>query len=359
MRKLKKKAKRRLMAFIVVGIVVLAGGMTFLFLNKDSKDITSDPKDEGNTAVETPVKKVQVIDLESDSRPYAVMINNNSAVWKYQSGMNDAYLVYEMLVEGGITREMALFKDKDTAKIQSVRSSRHYFLDYALENDAIYVHWGWSPKAQSDISSLKINNINGLTYEGTYFFRDSSIKGIGSEHKGYTTMEKLKAAAARLKYRTTTDNKSLLTYDAEHEDMSGLDGVVDAKYIEIPYSSGYTAKFYYDEQTKEYKRSQNKTELVDYTSKERVTTHNIIVYNVGYTTIDNYGRQDMKNIGSGTGYYISEGKAIPIKWEKKTRSGKTNYMYANGEELIVNDGRTYIGLQPNGKSVKISAQLPA
>ena len=56
-----------------------------------------------------------------------------------------------------------------------MRSSRHYYLDYALENDAVYVHWGWSPQAQSDISSLGINNINGLTYEGVYFFRDKSV----------------------------------------------------------------------------------------------------------------------------------------------------------------------------------------
>lgn len=357
MKKLKKKDRKRLMIFIVFGIIIIASGMVALFLNKKTDEVP-DKVDDGSK-IEEPLKKVQIIDLDSDSRPYAVMINNNSAVWRYQSGMNDAYIVYEMLVEGGITREMALFKDKDTAKIQSVRSSRHYFLDYALENDAIYVHWGWSPKAQSDIKSLNINNINGLTYEGTYFFRDSTIKGIGSEHKGYTTMEKLKSAASRLKYRVTTDSKPLLAYDVEPLDMADMDGVVDAKYVEISYSGGYTAKFYYDETSKEYKRSQNKVELIDYNSKERITTHNIIVYNVGYTTMDSYGRQDMKNIGSGTGYYISEGKAIPIKWEKKSRSSKTSYMYANGEELIINDGRTYIGLQPSGRSVKMSAQLPA
>lgn len=356
MKKLRKKTRRRLTIFIIVGILIIASGVTVLFLNRKGGDTPNigSTEDNDNSQVETPIKKVQVIDLESKSRPYAVMINNNSAVWKYQSGMNEAYIVYEMLVEGGITREMALYKDATTAKIQSVRSSRHYFLDYALENDAIYVHWGWSPQAQSDISSLKINNINGLTYEGSYFFRDSTVKAA-YEHRGYTTMEKLKSAAERLKYRTTTDAKSLLAYSAEPIDMASMDGVVDAKYVEISYSGGYSAKFYYDEETKEYKRSQNNTELIDFTSKERITTHNIIVYNVGYKTMDSYGRQNMTNIGSGTGYYISEGKAIPIKWEKKSRSGKTIYMLPNGEELSVNDGRTYIGLQPTGRTVKINA----
>ena len=82
------------------------------------------------------------------------MINNLNEARPYQSGLQDAYIVYEMIVEGGITRMMALFKDQNTSRIGPVRSSRHYYLDYALENDAIYVHFGWSPQAQTDISRL-------------------------------------------------------------------------------------------------------------------------------------------------------------------------------------------------------------
>lgn len=359
MGKLRKKTRVKLMVFIALGILVIGAGLTYFFLSDKNEEKTK--KDEpitSDTIVEEE-KEVTIIDLSSNSRPYAVMINNNSAVWKYQSGLNEAYIVYEMLVEGGITREMALYKDSAVGKIASVRSSRHYFLDYALENDAIYVHWGWSPQAQSDISTLKINNINGLTYEGTYFFRDTSIKGIGTEHKGYTTMESLKKATEKLKYRTTTEAEPLLNYSAETVDLSAIEGVQDAKYVEVPYSSSFTAKFYYDEETKLYKRSQNNTELIDYTSKERITTKNIIVYNVSYNTIDSYGRLDMKNIGTGNGYYISEGKAIPITWEKSSRSGKTTYKHSNGEELKVNDGNTYIGLQPSSRTIKINAELPA
>ena len=44
---------------------------------------------------------------------------------------------------------MAVFKGSDADKVGPMRSSRHYFLDYALENDAIYAHIGWSPQAQS------------------------------------------------------------------------------------------------------------------------------------------------------------------------------------------------------------------
>ena len=104
-----------------------------------------------------PEKQLKIVNLKSKTRPYAVMINNNHAAWP-QAGIQDAYIVYEMLVEGGFTRFLAVYKDKELDRIGTVRSSRHYFLDYALENDAIYVHFGWSPQAQSDIKSL-----NGLS----------------------------------------------------------------------------------------------------------------------------------------------------------------------------------------------------
>ncbi len=355
--KMRKKTKKLLLIFIALGVISLGVGITYTFLKRPNEDTK---KEDPTKKEEKPVKKLKIMDPESKSRPYAVMINNNSAVWKYQSGMNEAYIVYEMLVEGGITREMALFKDTNTAKIQSIRSSRHYFIDYALENDAIYVHWGQSPQAQADLKNLKINNINGLYYENSYFFRDKTIpKTVGMEHKGYTSMESLKKGTSKLGYRTTTENDSLLSYNIDSIDLTKYENVQDAKYIEIPYSSSYKAKFFYDEETKLYKRSQNNTELIDYTSKERITTKNIIVYNVKYKTVDSKGRQEMENIGSGGGYFITEGKAVPITWEKSSRSGRTVYKYKDGSKLIVNDGTTYIGIEPSGKSVKIDAVLPS
>ncbi len=354
MKQLKIKDRRRLLIFISIGIAILVSGVVVLSLSKAN---SSDKKDGDTQPVSgevdnKDVKKITVIDEDSKTRPYAVMINNNSAVWKYQSGLNQAYIVYEMLVEGGITREMALYKDAKVEKIASVRSSRHYFLDYAMENDAIYVHWGWSPQAESDIKTLGINNVNALSGEGTYFFRDKTVKAA-YEHTGYTTSASIEKAIDRYKYRKETDVKALLDYSAEPLDLTSIEGVVEAKTVEVPYSGGYTAKFFYDEETKLYKKSQNNTEIIDYTSKERITTKNIIVYNAKYTTIDNYGRQTMANTGSGDGYFISEGKAVPIVWSKKDRSARTEYKLKDGTPLTVNDGRTYIGIMPTGRSVKL------
>ena len=98
------------------------------------------------TAIPEPEKKVQI--FSGDDRPIAVMLDNNVDAWPHAS-INDAYAVYEIIVEGNETRLMALFKGKELDEVGPVRSARHYFLDYALENDAIYTHFGWSPQAEA------------------------------------------------------------------------------------------------------------------------------------------------------------------------------------------------------------------
>lgn len=55
------------------------------------------------------------------------MINNISVARPLQSGLQDAYLMYEIIVEGGISRYLALFIDQSTERIGSIRSARHYF----------------------------------------------------------------------------------------------------------------------------------------------------------------------------------------------------------------------------------------
>lgn len=352
MKKLTKKAK------IILGVVTIAILLLVIIIlmnvfskkNNAGDDIET-PKD--NVKEETPTKKLQILDLDSNSRSYAVMINNHSAARLHHAGLQDAYLIYEIIVEGGLTRYMAVFKDQDTAKIGSVRSSRHYFLDYAMENDAIYVHWGWSPQAQSDISKYQINNINGLTWEGTYFYRDKSLN-VSREHTGFTTMEMLKKGATRLGYRTTSSEKPLLNYEVFEIDNSNLT-TIPATTVTIKYSSSITDKYVYDSENKVYKRYVNNKEHVDDVTKKQYTFKNIITYQVANSKIggDDKGRQELSNIGKGTGYYISNGVAVKINWQKTSRDAKTVYTYEDGTPLKVNDGNTFIQIQPKNQTLKI------
>ena len=298
------------------------------------------------------LKKVQVVDLESNDRPIAVMINNHQHARPYHSGLQDAYIIYEVIAEGGYTRYMALFRDKSPERVGSIRSSRHYFLDYVLENDAIYVHWGWSPQAEKDIKSLDIDNIDGMSYEGKYFYRDKSLP-VPLEHTGYVDIADIREATKNLSIRETSDSSLLLDYVVDDLNMESYEDIKVAKKVEVPYSGILTTSYVYNADAKVYERYINGEKHIDYVTKKQYTAKNIIVYNVSNYTFDSYGRQDIKNIGSGKGYYISNGYAVPIKWEKDSRSSKTEYTYLDGTELKVNDGNTYIQIQPSSKKIVI------
>ena len=311
-------------------------------------------KDNVNSKMKTTVyvekPKVKIIDVDSKSRPIAVSINNNHAAWP-QSGLQDAYMAYELIAEGGITRILAFFKDTNTEKIGSVRSARHYFLDYVLENDAIFVHYGHSPQALSDIKSLSINNINGM-YDASAFYRDKTLKRA-SEHTAFTTMEKIKKTIKSKGYRTETDKGTLLKYSPVNKDYSKDETSKTANKVSITYSDYQTTSYQYDKDNKVYKMYMSNKEHADLVTKKQYTVKNIITYQVENSSIDKKGRQNLYNTGSGEGYFISNGIATKIKWSKVSRSAKTKYTLMDGTELVVNDGNTWIHIQPKNKTLKI------
>ena len=316
-----------------------------------SENKVSEPKKEENKP--EPIveeKKLKIIDEDSNTRPIAIMINNHHSAWP-QSGLQDAYLVYEIVAEGGITRMLAIYKDATTEKIGSIRSSRHYYLDYALENDAIYVHHGYSPQAREDWSKLGVDRIEVSDYLTGW--RDKSASKT-YEFTLFTNIEKLgKGIGSK---RTERNKDLLLNYSVDNIDLSHMEGAIPANKIDVKYSGGTTTNYAYDSENNYYLRSVNNKSQNDYVTGKQLNVKNIIVYKVKYSNIagDNKGRQTIDNVGTGTGYYISNGYAVPITWKKDSRSSATVYKYSNGEEIKVNDGNTFIQIMPDNQTLAIS-----
>lgn len=347
---LEKLINNKKILYIGIGMLLLLLALILFLTSKNDEThipgIKEDPKQE-----EKEEKKVSIVDEKTKSRPFAVMINNAPAARPLQSGLQDAYIIYEIIVEGGLTRYLALFLDQTTSRIGSVRSARHYFLDYALENDAIYVHHGQSPQAQSDFSKLGIDRI--VADNTKTGWRDKTLN-VASEHTLFTSIEKLTNGIKNK--RTERKNDLLLNYSAEDIDLSKITNSQVANNVSVKYSESVTSTYEYDAENQVYKRSVNGKAHKDYVTKEQYTFKNIIAYSVENYNINDgsgKGRQEIENIGSGSGYYISNGYATKITWSKKDRSSQTVYKYASGEEIKVNDGNTFIQIYPKGKSIEI------
>ena len=344
---MEKGGVKILIAILVILIIIAGAGLAYKIIqDRNNTETISGEENKEQVAVEEE-KTVQI--FSGNDRPIAVMIDNHSDAWP-QAGLNQAYMVYEIIVEGGETRLMALFKGVDLDKIGPVRSARHYFIDYAMENDAIYVHFGQSPQAQSDIKKYDIDDINGIAEDGTTFWR---VKDKYAPHNAVTSTEKLLESAKSKNYRTTSTEKSVLNYVTDEVNLE--EGQV-ADTITIPHSDLQTVKYEYDKENKVYVRYARGEEQTDWETDEPVTTKNIIITfcnNYTLTDSENKGRQGLKNIGTFDGYYITNGRAIQIQCIKDARDEKTIYQDMNGKEIQVNDGNTFVNICPTNADVKI------
>ena len=105
----------------------------------------------------------------------------------------------------------------------------------------------------------------------------------------------------------------------------------------------------------------NSNVLIVYYSQtgEQFYAKNIIMIRVKDLLLDDpedKGRRELYNIGKGEGYFVTNGKSIPITWEKTARSGRTVYKDLYGNEISVNDGITWVQIVPITGSITIGEE---
>ena len=131
------------------------------------------------------------------------------------------------------------------------------------------------------------------------------------------------------------------------------DGEV-ANTVTIPYTSSNVVEYEYLPEEKMYVRYSRGEKQVDWTTGEDIKTKNIIIEKVENSTLNdgsNKGRQTIDNIKEVDGYYITNGKVIPITCIKTSRTEQTVYRNLAGEEIDVNDGKTFIQICPEDANV--------
>lgn len=344
---------------IIIGLTICIGILIIIFIifniNSGKGDNKNNSKKNNNSNANNNnepviVEKVDIIDINSNSRPFAVVVNNTPVAVPVQEGLNKAYIVYELPTEGSTSRLLALFKDVDDVTVGTIRSARHNFIDFAYESNAIFVAYGWSYYAELELKSGIIDNMNGMIEDYPYW--RNNPEGLASEHTAYTSIAKIRDYSSQKGFSLTGDNTILLKYNVADVDLSSKDGVINANHIVVPYGNIVT-EFRYDENSKNYTKIVNGSNLTDYASKENITTKNIIVEKINYGITSSNYYWDLYDVGSGDGYFITNGYAVPIKWSKPDRKSKTTYTYLDGTEIEVSDGRTYIEVQVNSQPLTI------
>lgn len=288
----------------------------------------------------------------ANNRVVACMINNIDVAMP-QSGISYADIVYECVVEGGITRLMGIFQDyKNIPKLGPVRSARHYYVDYANEYDAIYAHFGQTKYAVSEMEALNTDELSGLSAMGSVvYYRDNSRV---APHNAYTDGKKIVKGIKKSKFeKKNTLPDSRFDFNVEQQELTAEDAK-KANIVKLTFNGYSHPYFQYNKKDGLYYRWQYNAKHIDDQTGEQLCYENIIVQFADYSDIDKKGYQDLNLVSSGDGYYISEGKYIPITWEKKSKSEYTNFYTADGQALKVNSGKTWISVFPSNNKKGVS-----
>lgn len=353
---------KRILAFLLVFSMTLA-----FFGCSSKKEKPKDKEEEFETfeltteeTVETEPAPVEpkflnpLTGLECDpalvgKRPIGVMFNNHNNALP-QVNLSKFDIIYEALAEGGITRLEGLILDYANAgDLGSIRSARPYYVNIARAHDAIYVHAGWSPQAQSLISSAKVENLNGVNGNfnvngSPLFWRDQTRlnSGYALEHTMFVSGDDIAAGIAQKGYRTDLKDPEFKAFQFDPE-FKGIGSGNSAKLIKVPFSGSYKTEFTYEEESGLYAHVRNGKAHIDGANKAQIKTENVFVIYATHGYYDSY-RRNITLTGEGKGIYANGGEYVNIIWKRASDDAPFQYFNEDGTELKVCPGTSYVSI---------------
>lgn len=292
----------------------------------------------------------------SNRRPLAVMIDNHALARPSQHGLQKADLIWEAVAEGGITRFLVVFHANDVAQIGPVRSSRVYYVDWALEFPAYYSHVGGagtigSPanifvyikqKGVLDLDQFKLGN-------ATYWHGGDVMLGGGTilSHIKYTSTEKLWQAGESL-YPGTNVLPGFKTWQFKNDNP--LNERPEAQEINFTfwYSAHYGVVWRYSRDENVYLRWQGDSPHLDQATQEQLKAKNVVlIFMKQRSAGDGTAHILYDTTGSGDALVYRDGEEIAATWVRNSLSDRTVFLKrGTQDEIAFNRGLTWVEVLP-------------
>jgi len=334
---LKKKHFWMIMSAVFVILVIGLGMYTYKVIAdynipKELKDNNQNQDQVLENMARRSIDGVYVEKGRENIYPLAIMMDNHPDA-RPSSSLAKANLVIEAEAEGRITRLLAIFaSDDDLGEIGPVRSARPYYMDWAREFSALYVHVGGSPEALARMAKESFLHINEF-YQGEYFWRASKRL---SPHNVYTSSEKLR------EYLKSKDLYEGKFFAWNFKDDIDLNSRPETNEIRINYKlNSYMVDWKYKKENNDYIRYAAGEEYRD-ESGEIVKAKNIIIQKIKTEEIDEELRLRMETIGEGDAIICLDGECQEGKWKKASASSRTRFYSNNDNEIEFNAGTTWI-----------------
>lgn len=336
----------------VLAVVAIAAGALFVVTSGDGPDVaaagpTSDAPGSTEVTATTapppvlhwPLTGLPGADDAGLARPaLAVKIDNLDGGARPQLGLNQADVVYEERVEGGVTRFLAVFHSTDAAPIGPVRSGRSHDIPLFSALQRPMFAWSGSNEAMAaEIRAADMVDV-GHTPAVDQYYRESSRRAPHNLFiQGYQSMVDTHRADAGVP-------PALFTYrppstPAVGEPVLGID---------LAYGGGSSVPVSYGWDGAGWARTQNGTPHLD-ASGVAVAPANVVVQFVEYGRYQGAGPPVIAQlVGEGDVWVFTDGQRIVGRWVKPTVDAVTQYLLPDGTPIALTPGRTWVALVPPG-----------
>ena len=276
----------------------------------------------------------------SQTRASLAVKIENTPESRPQSGLADADVVYEEIVEGGITRFWAVFNTKAPDNVGPIRSVRFMDPDIVSPFGGVIAFSGGTPANVALIRqtpTVQVDENNA----GDAFFRESSRF---APHNLYGVTVKLWERGGE-----PVPPRPLFQFLARGQAFPSTEGIDQFR---VGFMPGYDPTYTWDVATKTWKRSYGIAPFMDVNGAQ-VAPANVIVQFVNYPR-----GAEGELIGAGEAWVFSDGKALRGSWSKPDAVTPTAFTYGFGVPMPLTPGQTYVQLVENGAAVDLVAAPP-
>ncbi len=301
--------------------------------------------------VPDPLDGVLVAPAVAKRHVIAVMIDDQQDA-RPQSGLSAASQVWQAPAEGGIPRYVALFSEGDPPAVGPIRSSRLYFIAWAAEWNAVYMHVGGSPQALALLQTSQgagkaVWNADQIRLGNTYMWR---IKTRFAPHNVYSDAKSMRLLVKAVQAPVSVDYKAHWQFapDAppEQRPTSGS--------IRVPYAANLIT-YAYDPSTNTYLRSVTaEGKQVDAGTNQRIAPKNVVVIFMSFAPLNDgskHGRLEAQFTGTGKAWVFTNGTLVKGTWKKTSLTAPTLLLGPDGKPVTLTVGQTFVQVIQIGTAV--------
>jgi DUF3048 family protein len=340
--RLRAITKKQWIIISVVAVLIIGGGAGayFTFFKKEPvaqpiKKVNKIPAAQpAPTTIASTLSGLQV-DPVINTRPVVGVMIENSTDARPQSGLDNASVVFEAVAEGGITRFLALFQDKNPAYLGPVRSVRPYYIQWAMGFDAGIAHVGGSPEALQNLKDWKAKDLDQFS-NGSYFRR---ITSRAAPHNVYTSIDQLFDLSNKKGFSSST-------FTGFPRKTSAASKTPTATSVDFTISSAaFNAHYDYEATTNTYLRSEGGAphNVIDEAGKATQLRPNVVVALVMAQGVNaDRIHTTYASLGSGQAYIFQDGIVTAATWKKNSQTEQLTFIDAAGAPVKLNPGQTWL-----------------